>query len=99
MEVVDASIYSANSDGVEPPIGVRPLLARQLPQAIQPEDLTRVEVVVSIDGSVESVRLIDPPRSVIDSMILSAAKAWQFEPAVKDGKPVRYRKTIWIRSR
>jgi hypothetical protein len=31
-------------------------------------------------------------------MFLSVAKAWQFQPALKDGVPVRYRKTIWIAS-
>jgi len=51
---------------------------------------------VSTAGTVESVRLLKAPRSVHDSMFLSAAKAWQFQPALKDGFPVRYRKTVWI---
>jgi hypothetical protein len=29
-------------------------------------------------------------------MWLSAIKAWQFQPAMKDGRPVRYLKTVWI---
>jgi hypothetical protein len=29
-------------------------------------------------------------------MFLSAANAWQFHPALKDGRPVRFRKTLWI---
>jgi hypothetical protein len=29
-----------------------------------------------------------------DMMLLSGAKLWRFSPAVKDGKPVRYRTTL-----
>ncbi len=29
-------------------------------------------------------------------MLLSAAKAWTFSPAMKDGKPVGYRKLVWL---
>lgn len=92
-------VYSAGSSGVEPPIGIRPQLARELPTAVKPEDLARLELVIGTDGSIESARLLDPPRNVIDSLVVSAAKAWSFEPAMKDGHPVRYRKTVWVRSR
>ena len=29
-------------------------------------------------------------------MFLSAVKAWRFQPALKDGQPVRFRKNIWM---
>lgn len=102
VEIADLDselVYSAGSSGVEPPIGIRPQLARELPTALRPEDLARVELVIATDGSIESARLLDPPRNVIDSLVVSAAKAWSFEPAMKDGHPVRYRKTVWVRSR
>ena len=34
----------------------------------------------------------DPVRH----LVLSAAKAWHFQPALKDGHAVRFRKTLWI---
>jgi len=92
-------LFSPESDGVSPPVGVRPQLPRELPPDVQPEQLSRVELIVSEDGTVESVKLLGAPRSVHDSMLLSAVKAWQFHPAVKDGHPVRYRKTVWFVSR
>lgn len=92
------AVYSPDSEGVQPPIGIRPQLARQLPSNMREDELARVELVIAMDGSVESARLLDPPQDVIDSMIVSAAKAWSFEPALKDGRPVRYRKTVWVRS-
>ena len=104
-ESVDAAvapedaIYSADSFGVAPPIGVRPQLARALPPTIRIDDLTALELVIATDGTVETARLVGSPRNVMESMIISAAKAWEFEPAQKDGRPVKYRKTVWIRAR
>jgi hypothetical protein len=28
--------------------------------------------------------------------MLSAAKAWEFRPALKDGRAVKYRKVVWM---
>ena len=93
------TIYSPGSEGVSPPVSVRPQLPRELPSNMNRNELGRIELVVLPDGTVDSVRLLGTPRSVQDSMLLSAVKAWQFQPAVKDGLPVRYRKTIWIAPR
>jgi hypothetical protein len=92
----DETIYSFNSGAVVPPIGVRPKLARQLPPDFDPTRLGRVELIIGSDGMVESARLLGPPRTVNDGLFLSVAKAWLFQPALKNGLPVRYRKTIWV---
>jgi hypothetical protein len=52
-------------------------------------------VVVDEQGVVESVRLFTPPMRPGESlyrqrMLVSAAKAWRFIPAVRNGRPVRY---------
>src|SRR5262245_53872640 len=87
---VDPSIvYSQTDQNVEPPRLVSRPLPRRLPSA--GSDAPTVEVVVSPEGGVERVRLTSRPRRLIDVMELSAAKAWQFDPALKDGQPVRYR--------
>jgi len=88
--------YSSTSSGVVPPVGVRPQLPKELPPGIRPADLTRIELVILPDGTVESVKLIGVPRTVHEAMLLSAVKAWEFHPAMKGGVPVKYRKTIWI---
>ena len=44
----------------------------------------------------ESARLLGNRRDVLGGMFLSAAKAWEFHPATKDGVAVRYRKTILV---
>jgi hypothetical protein len=92
----DDTIYSVNSGAVVPPIGVRPKLARQLPPDFDPTRLGRVELIIGTDGLVESAKLLGPPRTVNDGLFLSVAKAWMFQPALRNGVPVRYRKTIWV---
>ena len=78
---------------------MNPQLPRQLPPDVDPNQLGEMELVIALDGNVESAKLVKAPRNVHDSMLLSAAKAWQFRPAMKDGTPVRYRKTVWIAAR
>jgi Gram-negative bacterial TonB protein C-terminal len=87
---VDPSVvYSQTDENIEPPR----LLSRPLPRRLPSggSDAATVEVVISPDGGVERVRLTSKPRRLVDVMELSAAKAWQFDPALKDGQPVRYR--------
>jgi cytoskeletal protein RodZ len=91
------TIYSADSR-ITPPVGVRPKLARQLPPDFDPTRLGRIELIIGVDGSVESAKLLGPPRTVNDGLFLSVAKAWMFQPALRNGVPVRYRKTIWVES-
>ena len=92
----DSTVYGAGSDGVSPPVGVRPQLPRQLPPTADPAQLSRIELTIAADGSVESARLLGQGRDVRGGMLLSAAKAWRFTPATKNGAAVRYRKTILV---
>jgi len=45
---------------------------------------------------VESVKLIEPVDVKYDSLLMSAAKKWQYQPAQLDGAPVRYMKRIQV---
>ncbi|MBP1685291.1 MAG: hypothetical protein H6Q33_1434 [Deltaproteobacteria bacterium] len=91
-----APIYSIADRDVEPPVPVKPKIATVLPAGEREENLTVVDLMISDDGQVESLRLVRPVRGVRETMILSAVKAWQFKPALKDSQPVRYLKRIWI---
>ncbi len=90
----DPTIYSAVDD-VVPPVGVRPQLPRVLPSDLNKDHLATIELVVLPDGRVGSVKLLGH-RNVHDAMFLSAVKAWEFRPALRNGRPVAYRKTIWL---
>jgi len=102
-EVADAGgsepadrIYSSNDIGVTPPVTVRPQMPVRPPPGVPADALGVVEVIVSDTGEVESVRLLSPPRTLHDRMMLSAMKTWLFQPAMKDGRAVRFRHLIQI---
>lgn len=92
----DGAIYAQGSEGVEPPEGRRPQLPSRLPDNLDRHNLGRIELLILENGTVESVKLLNPRPTVHDAMMLSAAKTWEFSPAMKDGRPVKYRKTVWM---
>jgi hypothetical protein len=89
-------IYSSADDDVVEPILARPQLP-QLTSNTAPHDAQSVlELVIDQAGDVESVRLRSPVNRYRDRWWVSVAKSWRFEPALKDGQPVRFRKQIVI---
>jgi hypothetical protein len=93
---IDSVVYAIGTDGVSPPVGVHPQLPRQLPPTVDRANLSRIELIIARDGSVESARLLGDRRDLQGGMFLSATKAWRFRPATKDGTAVRYRMTILV---
>jgi TonB family protein len=50
--------------------------------------------VIAADGKVEMASVVTPGHPAYDPLLLAAAKDWQYKPAMRDGKPVRYQKLI-----
>ena len=88
LELRSDLLYNAQDPGVIPPKAVYPQLPTA-PSAAR-SDQTVIELIVTADGLVERARLRSVPRTVIEIMLLSAAKAWRFQPASVDGVPVRF---------
>ena len=92
---VDGSrIYSRADAGVIPPRSVYPKLPSDPPG--EPENRTILELVIGTNGLVERARLRSIPRDIHEFMLVSAAKAWIFEPATVDGLAVRYRHRVFL---
>jgi hypothetical protein len=96
--VVDSNVYGPENHDVDPPLAIRPHLPTALPTGVTAAQLARIEIVVGPDGLVDAVKLLPGTRpvSVTEAMLLSAAKAWRFSPATRDGQPVKYRKTVFL---
>jgi periplasmic protein TonB len=90
LAIARARIYSKDDDDVIP---ARLLTTREGGRLFQDvrADMNTMELIVSSDGRVESVRLLTTPKRMTDMLLLSGAKTWAFQPALKDGTPVRYR--------
>jgi hypothetical protein len=82
-------IYTQQDVEVQPPAFLHP----QMPSEPSPDSRASdsyIEVTVDEQGMVMQVRLRSSDASVHERMLVSAAKAWQFRPALKDGQPVPY---------
>jgi len=91
------TVYSNADLDVQPPVLVHPQLPAPLLTGDHSDATNRMELIVSANGNVERVRLINGPRRMPDMMLLSGAKVWKFEPAVRNGTRVRYRTIVaWI---
>jgi hypothetical protein len=94
--VRDDTIYSEADNSVQPAELIRPKLPTEPPATLAADDVGILEIIVSASGAVEQVRLISTANRYQERMLVAAAKAWPFEPATKDGRPVRYRTRIRV---
>ena len=96
----ETMIYSANDQDVTPPVAAYPRLPAEPPTGIPAGDFSTLELLVGETGQVESVKLMGRPKHLGEALLvtvnLSAAKTWRFLPAVKDGRPVKYRKLVQV---
>jgi hypothetical protein len=93
IEVVPDRIYSRADSQVTLPLSVYPKLPPET-AALGVTGRTILELTIARDGLVERVKMLTAPRNIHEFMLLSAAKAWRFEPARIDGRPVRFRHTM-----
>jgi hypothetical protein len=86
-------VYSTADPEVQPPR----LRSAEIPEWLIAGFSVRtnaIDLLVSERGTVENVRMIGNPQRLPDVMLLSRAKALEFDPARRDGRPVKYRLTI-----
>jgi hypothetical protein len=55
-----------------------------------------LELLIREDGSVESATMQVPIRPSIDRRVTAAAKSWHYRPALKNGRPVEFKKSIQV---
>jgi hypothetical protein len=96
-----APLYRDGDAGVVAPVTIK----QNVPQWIIPAgtrpDLWKpeavLEIIIDASGSVESARLREPFHPTYDPQLIKAALGWKYEPARKDGTPVRFVKNVAIR--
>ena len=95
---VSPTFYSLVDKDVTPPV--------VLEQSIPPWSLATnlpsralsgaLELVIDETGGVESVTLAEPVWPPYDVELMIAAKKWRYKPALKDGKPVKFKRFLTI---
>ena len=82
----EARIVYSNADPEVEPAG---LMRPQLPKVPPPgADTGYFDIIVDEAGNVEFIDLVSPAHRYQDRMLIAAAKAWKFRPAMLDGQPV-----------
>jgi TonB family protein len=89
-------VFTSSDAQVTPAVLIRPQLPEQPPPDIPEEQVGTLEFVVTESGAVEHVHLISPANRYQERMLVAAAKTWQFQPAMRDGHPVRFRIRIRV---
>jgi protein TonB len=95
--VLDAAVYSSATQDVEPPVMRYPQLPPVPPITPDAPGANTMELLVDERGTVQEVKLKSRAERLTDMSLLSAAKTWKFSPALKDGRPVKYRLEVsWV---
>jgi hypothetical protein len=89
------TVYTAEDRDVRAPVAVQ----QRVPK--YPANVTRplqgvVQFVIDENGAVQSPSMPVSIDMSYDGMVISAAKKWQYAPAMLDGKPVKYLKRLTI---
>jgi hypothetical protein len=90
-------IFDLGDPGVVPPVVIRqdlPAVPAALRTFARPRGL--LEVVVDELGRVVAMSVRESIHPTYDLQILAAAAGWRYEPATRQGHPVRFRRLIQI---
>jgi hypothetical protein len=89
--------YTVDDTDVTPPIVIRQDVPRIPSQYTkQAHDRGVLEVIIDERGRVTGLVVRVPVHPIYDSLLLSAAREWKYQPATLGGKPVKFRKLIQI---
>jgi hypothetical protein len=98
LAVAGSVLYTLLDRDVTPPVVVTQQIPAWRFAANLPDRAFRgrLEIVIDESGAVETARLEQPIWPAYDSLLVRAARSWRYQPAVKEGKPVRFRRILDI---
>ena len=88
-------VFSTEDSDAVAPVTVRQNMPR-FPGNLTTPAQGVLEVIIDAAGAVESVRMLESVHPQYDSLVVTAAKRWQYQPAHVAGTNVRYLKRIQI---
>ncbi|HEV3059528.1 MAG TPA: energy transducer TonB, partial [Vicinamibacterales bacterium] len=92
-------IYTIADQDVVPPVAIEQTMPPWTPplSSIRYQEFSGLlEVIVDEAGAVTSVAMVQHVNVLYDQLLTSAAKRWRYRPAMRNGKPVMYRKQMNI---
>jgi TonB family protein len=90
-------VYGGDDPDVVAPVAVHQEMPRMPPMVTaQARGRGVLEIVIDQKGRVTSAAVRESVHPIYDSLVLTAARDWKYQPATFDGQPVKYRKLIQI---
>jgi hypothetical protein len=90
------AVYGAADSDVTPPLPLSRQFPEGVPVGVPAARIGTLDLIVGKTGDVEFVKLHTPMNRYHERMIVSAVKAWRYIPALRAGKPVRFKLTISV---
>ena len=88
-------IYAASDTMVLPPAAMKQAMP-PFPAQLTPANRGILELIIDEEGEVESATMRESVNPRYDTLLVAAAKTWQYRPALLNGKPVMYRKMVQV---
>jgi hypothetical protein len=92
-------VYSSTDSDVIAPVVIEQTIPEWVPPSanLRYQEFSGVlDVVIDESGSVASASMSQRVNIIYDQLLLSATKRWRYRPAMRQGKPVKYRKQLNI---
>ena len=91
-------MYTVDDAGVTPPVVISQRMPSMTPELMRVTKALNtgavIEVVIDEKGDVLEANVRKSLNASFDNLIVGAARRWKYRPAMKDGVPVRYIKTL-----
>ena len=93
-------VYSAVDEGITPPVVIEQKMPpmnmemQRVAKTIKARGM--LDLVIDESGRVVDATVRQSMNSAIDALVVRAARNWKYRPALKDGEPVRYAKTLLL---
>lgn len=88
-------IYAGHEPGLTAPVTLRQTLPPFQGDMTSPREGV-IELIINEAGEVESAAIRSSITQRYDATVLAATKTWKYQPAMLNGRPVRFRKLINI---
>ena len=93
-------VYSIDDRDVSPPVALEqqmPVMTKEMQTILRARSLSGVlDVVIDETGRVVQATFRQSLQANFDAQIVRSALRWKYSPAMKDGVPVRYVKTVLL---
>jgi TonB family protein len=96
----EPSVYGMEHADVKRPIAIAKVMPNWRPENPTEERMSytgAVELVISEEGKVLTVTLIESVHPRYDAALLEAAKGWTFRPATRNGVAVKFRYAVAVK--